>query len=65
VPPEQFKASDDNRGTSDHRVERSNSLLPAEPLDPFDQKFQVGLQGTEIDAFEITSWLNSVEVRLA
>ena len=55
MPPEQFNPSDDDRGTSDHRVERFEGLLPAEPLDPLYEVFQVGLDRTEIDVLGITS----------
>jgi len=48
APPEKADPGDDNRGTADHRVERLEGLLPAEPRDPFDQELQVGLNGTEI-----------------
>jgi hypothetical protein len=49
VPPEKLDPGDDDRGASNHRVERVEGLLLAEPRDPFDQELQVGLNGTEID----------------
>jgi hypothetical protein len=56
VPPEKLDPGDDHRGTPDHRVERLEGLLLAEPSDPFDEELQVGLNGTEIDVLGITSW---------
>jgi hypothetical protein len=47
VPPEQFKPSDDDRGTPDHRIDGLQGLLLAEPLAPLDQEFQVGLNRSE------------------
>ena len=55
VPPKQFDPSDDDGGTPDHGVERLQGLFLAKPLAPFDQELQVGLDGTEIDVFWITS----------
>jgi hypothetical protein len=56
VPPEELDPGNDNRGAPDHRVERLEGLLLAEPRDPFDQELQVGLNGTEIDVLGIASW---------
>jgi len=53
--PEQLNPGDD-RGTPDHRVERLEGLLLAEPLAPLDQEFQVGLDRRKIDVLGITSW---------
>jgi hypothetical protein len=38
VPPEKLYPGDDHRGAADHRVERLEGLLLAEPRDPFDQE---------------------------
>ena len=54
VPPKQLDPRDDNRGAPDHRVERLEGLLLAEPRDLFDQELQVGLNGTEIDVLRLT-----------
>ena len=54
MPPKQFDPGDDDRGAPDHRVERFGSLLPAEPLDRFDQELKIGLDRTVIDVFGIT-----------
>ena|SRR6516162_5243368 len=56
MPTEKLDPRDDDRGTPDHRVERLEGLLLAEPLNPLDQEFQVGLDRTEIDVLAITSW---------
>jgi len=53
TPPEKLDPGDDDRGTSDHCVERLERLLFAEPLRPFDQALQIGLDRTEIDVFRI------------
>ena len=58
VPPKQFDPSDDDGGTPDHRVERLQRLLPAEPLEPLDQEFEVGLDRPKIDVLGITSRQN-------
>jgi hypothetical protein len=47
VPPEKLDPSDDDSGAPDHRVERLEGLLLAEPLDPFDQELQVDFDRTE------------------
>ena len=52
MPTEKLDPRDDDRGTPDHRVERLEGLLLAEPLD---QEFQVGLDRPEIDVFRVTS----------
>ena len=54
-PPEQLDPGDDDRGTPDHRIDGLQRLLPAEPLDPFDQELKIGLYSTEIDVLGITS----------
>ena len=51
MPPEKLDPGDDDRGTPDHRVKRLQGLHLAEPLRPFDQELQVGLNSTEIDVF--------------
>jgi hypothetical protein len=56
VPPEKLEPGDDDRGAPDHRVERLEGLLLAEPRDLLDQEFKVGLDRSEIDG--ITSWLH-------
>ena len=56
MPPEKLDPRDDDGGTSDHRIERFERLLLAEPHDPFDQELQVGLDRPEIDILRVTSW---------
>jgi hypothetical protein len=56
VPPEKLDPRDDDGGTSDHCVERFESLLFAEPHAPLDQELRIGLDCTEIDVFRIPSW---------
>jgi len=55
MPPEKLDPGDDDRRTPDHRIERLQSLLPAEPRDPLDQDLQIGLDRPEIDVLGITS----------
>jgi len=55
VPPKQFDPGDDDRGAPDHRVERLEGLLLAEPREPLDQELKIGLYGTVIDVLGITS----------
>jgi len=56
VPPEKLDPGDDDRGAPDHRVERLKRLLPAVPLDPLYEEFEIGLDRTEIDVLGIPSW---------
>ena len=49
MPPKDLDPGDDDRGTPDHRVERLESLLLADPLRAFDQELKVGLYRPEID----------------
>jgi hypothetical protein len=65
VPPEQLDPGDDDRGTPDHRVERLEGLLLAEPRDPLDQELQVCLSGTEIDVRGLASGASVGDDRLA
>jgi len=55
MPPEQFDPRDHDGGAADHRVERLQGLLLAEPGDPLDQELQVGLDRPEIDVLGVTS----------
>ena len=55
MPPEKLDPGDDDRRTPDHRIERLQSLLLAEPRDPLDQDLQIGLDRPEIDVLGITS----------
>jgi hypothetical protein len=50
VPPEKLDPGDDDRRAPDHRVERLERLLPAMPLGPLNQEFEIGLDRTEVDA---------------
>ena len=54
MPPENLDPRDDDTGAPDHRVERLEGLLLAEPRDPLDQELQVDLDRTEIDVLGIT-----------
>ena len=56
MSPENLDPRDDDRGTPDHRVDRLEGLLLAEPLKPLGQELQVGLNATEIDVLGISSW---------
>jgi hypothetical protein len=58
MPPENLEPSDDDRGAPDHRVERLEGLLLAEPRDLLHQERKVGLDRSEIDVLGITSWLD-------
>jgi hypothetical protein len=62
VPPKQLDPGDDDRGAPDHRVERLEGLLLAEPRDPFDEELQVGLDRTGVDLFGIRSSIEGVVV---
>ena len=62
VPPKQFDPRDDDSGTPDHHVERLEGLLPAEPLDPLYEEFEIGLDRTVIDVLGITTWHRRVVV---
>ena len=53
--PEKLDPGDDDRRTPDHRIERFEGLLLAEPLRPLDQELKVGLNGTEIDVLGLLS----------
>jgi hypothetical protein len=55
APPKKLDRRDDDQSTPDHRVERLEGLLLAEPRNPFDQELQVGLNGTEIGVLRVTS----------
>ena len=55
MPPEKLDPGDDDGGTPDHYVDRLEGLLPAEPLNSFDQEFEIGLDRTEINVLGITS----------
>jgi hypothetical protein len=56
MPPENLDPGNNDRGAPDHRVERLERLLPAEPLDPLYEELQVGFDRGEIDVLGITSW---------
>ena len=62
VPPENLDPGDDDRGAPDHRVERLEGLLVAEPRDPLDQELKIGFDRTEIDVLGITTWHRRVVV---
>jgi hypothetical protein len=49
--------ADNEPGAADDHIERPERQLLSsrEPLDPFDQEFEVGLDRTEIDVFAIAS----------
>ena len=55
MPPEKLDPQDDEPGTTHDHIERLQCLLFAEPLRPFDQELQVGLDGREIDVLGVTS----------
>jgi hypothetical protein len=56
MPPEQLDPRDDQAGTPDHRIERSQGLLSAEPLDPLYEEFEIGFDRTEIDVLSVMLW---------
>jgi len=62
VPPEKLDPGDHDRSAPDHRIDRFERLLLAEPRDPLDQELKIGFDRTEIDVRGITTWHRGVVV---